>query len=168
MTIRCAILTISDRCSSGIRTDTSGPALKHLASTLGWEITATRIIPDEVEIIKEQLVAWSDSYKVDVILTTGGTGFSPRDVTPEATAAVVEKNAPGLAEFMRAESIRVTPHGMLSRGICGIRKKALIINLPGSEKAAVENIQSISSVIPHAIALLQEDPTSEKGHRYQT
>jgi molybdenum cofactor synthesis domain-containing protein len=107
---------------------------------------------------------WSDSNEIDVILTTGGTGFSPRDVTPEATRAVIERDAPGLAEAMRAASLKVTPHAMLSRVVTGIRAKTLIVNLPGSPKGAVENLQVILSVLPHAVQLLREDPASESTH----
>jgi molybdenum cofactor synthesis domain-containing protein len=110
------------------------------------------------------LIDWADNNEMDVILTTGGTGFSPRDVTPEATRAVIERDAPGLAEAMRAASIKITPHAMLSRIVAGIRKKTLIINLPGSPKGAVENLQVIVPVLPHAVQLLHEDPKSENTH----
>jgi molybdenum cofactor synthesis domain-containing protein len=122
------------------------------------------ILPDEESAIREVLRSWADSGELDVILTTGGTGFSPRDVTPEATRAVIERDAPGLAEAMRATSLKITPHAMLSRVVTGIRKKTLIVNLPGSPKGAVENLQVIMPVLPHAIQLLQEDPTSEASH----
>jgi molybdenum cofactor synthesis domain-containing protein len=110
------------------------------------------------------LIDWSDRSELDIILTTGGTGFSPRDVTPEATRAVIERDAPGLAEAMRAASLRITPHAMLSRIVTGIRKKTLIINLPGSPKGAVENLQVILPVLSHAVQLLREDPASERTH----
>jgi molybdenum cofactor synthesis domain-containing protein len=122
------------------------------------------LLPDDESSIREILSSWADSREMDVILTTGGTGFSPRDVTPEATRAVLEREAPGLSEAMRAASLKVTPHAMLSRIVTGIRGKTLIVNLPGSPKGAVENLQVILPVLPHAIQLLQEDPTSESTH----
>ena len=164
MTIRFGILTLSDRSSRGERVDLSGPALARLIEDQGWSMNKQSILPDEVAAIREILIDWADSAEIDVILTTGGTGFSPRDVTPEATRAVIEREAPGLAEAMRAASLKITPHAMLSRVITGIRKKTLIINLPGSPKGAVENLQVVMPVLSHAIQLLQEDPTSETSH----
>jgi molybdenum cofactor synthesis domain-containing protein len=122
------------------------------------------VLPDDESAIREILVSWADSGELDVILTTGGTGFSPRDVTPEATRAVIQREAPGLAEAMRAASLRVTPHAMLSRIVTGIRKKTMIINLPGSPKGAVENLQVVLPVLEHAIKLLQDSPEAEAGH----
>lgn len=164
MTIRFGILTLSDRSSRGERADSSGPALAALIEAGGWSVARQSLLPDEESAIREALVEWSDSGEVDVILTTGGTGFSPRDVTPEATRAVIEREAPGLAEAMRAASLRITPHAMLSRIVTGIRKKTLIVNLPGSPKGAVENLQVILPVIPHAVQLLRDDPKSESSH----
>lgn len=164
MTIRFGILTISDRSSRGERADSSGPALAALIEAGGWSVARQSLLPDEESAIREALVEWSDSGEVDVILTTGGTGFSPRDVTPEATRAVIEREAPGLAEAMRAASLSITPHAMLSRIVTGIRKKTLIVNLPGSPKGAVENLQVILPVIPHAVQLLRDDPKSESSH----
>ncbi len=164
MTIQVAILTISDRSSRGEREDTSGPALGAEAQKLGWEVIHTAIVPDDLNSIKSILVQWSASHQVDLVLTTGGTGFSPRDVTPEATLAVIERHAPGLAEAMRYESLKITPHAMLSRAVAGILDRTLIVNFPGSPRAAVENLAVIAPVIPHAIELLREDPDSEKGH----
>jgi molybdenum cofactor synthesis domain-containing protein len=164
MTIRFGILTLSDRSSRGERADSSGPALARLIEAEGWSVAKKSILPDEESAIREILISWADSNELDVILTTGGTGFSPRDVTPEATRAVIERDAPGLAEAMRAASLRITPHAMLSRVATGIRKKTLIINLPGSPKGAVENLQVILPVLPHAIKLLQESPEAEAGH----
>jgi molybdopterin adenylyltransferase len=115
-------------------------------------------------VLRETLSAWADSGEVDIILTTGGTGFAPRDVTPEATGLVIDRQAPGLAEAMRLESRKVTPHAMLSRGMAGMRGKVLIINLPGSPKAAVENLQVVLPVLAHAVELLNEDPNAEKHH----
>jgi molybdenum cofactor synthesis domain-containing protein len=122
------------------------------------------LLPDEESAIREILTSWADSGEMDVILTTGGTGFSPRDVTPEATRSIIERETPGLAEAMRAASLRITPHAMLSRIVTGIRRKTLIINLPGSPKGAVENLQVVVPVLSHAVQLLQEDPASESTH----
>ncbi|MCI0611338.1 MAG: MogA/MoaB family molybdenum cofactor biosynthesis protein, partial [Anaerolineae bacterium] len=137
MTLRFGILTLSDRSSRGERADSSGPVLARLIQAEGWSVVKQSILPDEESAIREILISWVDSSEIDVILTTGGTGFSPRDVTPEATRAVIERDAPGLAEAMRAASLKITPHAMLSRIVTGIRKKTLIINLPGSPKGAV-------------------------------
>ena len=164
MTIRFGILTLSDRSSRGERADASGPALANLIQAEGWSVVKQALLPDEESGIREMLTSWADSSEMDVILTTGGTGFSPRDVTPEATRAIIEREAPGLAEAMRAVSLKVTPHAMLSRIVTGIRRKTLIINLPGSPKGAVENFQVVIPVLPHAVQLLQEDPTSESTH----
>jgi len=164
MTIRFGILTLSDRSSRGERADASGPALARLIQAEGWSVAKQSILPDEESAIREILVNWADSAELDVILTTGGTGFSPRDVTPEATRAVIAREAPGLSEAMRAASLKITPHAMLSRIVTGIRKKTLIINLPGSPRGAVENLQVILPVLSHAVQLLQDDPVSEKTH----
>ena len=164
MTIRFGILTLSDRASRGERTDSSGPALAHLIEDQGWSVAKKSILPDDQPAIREILIDWADSATLDVILTTGGTGFSPRDITPEATRAVIEREVPGLAEAMRAASLKITPHAMLSRVVAGIRKKTLIINLPGSPKGAVENLQVVLPVLSHAIQLLNEDPKSESSH----
>jgi len=164
MTIRFGILTLSDRSSRGERADASGPALARLIQAEGWSVAKQSILPDEESAIREILINWADSAELDVILTTGGTGFSPRDVTPEATRAVIAREAPGLSEAMRAASLKITPHAMLSRIVTGIRKKTLIINLPGSPRGAVENLQVILPVLSHAVQLLQDDPVSEKTH----
>ena len=164
MTMRFGILTLSDRSSRGERADASGPALAHLIQAEGWSVVKQSLLPDEESAIRDLLAAWADSGEMDVILTTGGTGFSPRDVTPEATRAVIQRETPGLAEAMRAASLKVTPHAMLSRIVTGIRGKTLILNLPGSPKGAVENLQVVIPVLPHAIQLLQEDPASESTH----
>jgi len=163
-TLRFGILTISDRSSRGERPDTSGPVLADAVTAKDWQVIETAIVPDDVETIRQKLVEWADSSHFDVLLTTGGTGFAPRDVTPEATRLIVERLTPGLDEAMRTASLRVTPHAMLSRAISGIRKQTLIINLPGSPKAALENFQVVSPVLAHAVELLREDPGSEKGH----
>ena len=162
--IRFGILTLSDRSARGERADASGPALAHVIESHGWSVAKQSMLPDHESAIRELLTDWADSTELDVILTTGGTGFSPRDVTPEATRAVIQREAPGLAEAMRAASLKITPHAMLSRVVAGIRKKTLIINLPGSPKGAVENLQVVLPVLPHAVQLLQEDPASETSH----
>jgi len=165
MAIKFAILTISDRSAAGIREDLSGPALVGAVENAGWVVSSQAIIPDDFQQIVDQLAAWADCGEYQVILTTGGTGFSPRDITPEATAAVIERQAPGLAESMRAESMKITPHAMLSRAAAGIRKSTLIINLPGSPKGALENFRVIAPVLPHAVQLLENDDRAEAGHR---
>lgn len=164
MTIRFGILTLSDRSARGEREDASGPALARLIEAQGWSVIRQDLLPDDESAIRALLIAWADSSELDVILTTGGTGFAPRDVTPEATRAVIDREAPGLAEAMRAASLKVTPHAMLSRIVTGIRKKTLILNLPGSPKGAVENLQVVIPVLPHAVQLLQDDPASESTH----
>jgi molybdopterin adenylyltransferase len=164
MTIRFGILTLSDRSSRGERADSSGPALSSFIQSQGWSVVKQSLLPDDESAIREILATWADNGEIDIILTTGGTGFSPRDVTPEATRAVIERESPGLAEAMRHASLKITPHAMLSRIVTGIRKKTLIVNLPGSPKGAVENLQVITSVLPHAVQLLHEDPASESSH----
>ena len=164
--IRVAILTISDRSYRGERPDASGPALTDYSLSQNWEVIASLIVPDEKVQIISVMREWISGNSIDIILTTGGTGFAPRDITPEATLEVIEKLAPGLAEAMRLSSLQKTPHAMLTRGICGIAGRTIIINLPGSPRAAVENLQAIANVLPHAIELLQESPTSETGHQF--
>jgi molybdenum cofactor synthesis domain-containing protein len=162
--MRFVILTVSDRSFRAEREDLSGPVLKKVILKNKWEIVGTSLVPDEKDMIIQELIEWADGGRCDVILTTGGTGFAPRDVTPEATLNVIDRQAPGLAEAMRLESLKITPHAMLSRAVCGIRKQVLIINLPGSPKAALENLGVILPVLPHAIQLLRDHPDSESGH----
>lgn len=164
MKLRIGIITVSDRSSRDERPDLSGPALVEMAKSKGWDVGETLIVPDDLDVIRDTLILWADSGDMDIILTTGGTGFSPRDITPEATRFVVDKLAPGLSEAMRAESLKITPHAMLSRAIAGIRGRALIINLPGSPKAACENLEIVSPVLGHAVQLLKEDAAAEAGH----
>jgi molybdenum cofactor synthesis domain-containing protein len=164
MMIRFGILTLSDRSARGEREDASGPALARLIEAKNWSVAKKALLPDDESAIRAILSDWADSGEMDVILTTGGTGFAPRDVTPEATRAVLDREAPGLAEAMRAASLKITPHAMLSRIVTGIRKKTLIINLPGSPKGAVENLQVVLPVVPHAVQLLRDDPASEATH----
>ena len=162
--IRFGILTLSDRSARGERADASGPALADLIRAESWSVAEQAILPDDESAIRSKLVEWADSGRFDVILTTGGTGFALRDVTPEATRAVIQRDAPGLAETMRAESLKKTPHAMLSRAVAGIRGQTLIINLPGSPKGAIENLQTIAPVLSHAVQLLKDDPASESSH----
>ena len=164
MTIRFGILTLSDRSAIGERADASGPALADIIRDQGWSVTKQAILPDDESAIRAALIEWADSGAVDVILTSGGTGFAPRDITPEATRAIIEREAPGLAETMRAESLKKTPHAMLSRAVAGIRKRTLIVNLPGSPKGALENLQIVLPVLSHAVQLLTGDPGSEASH----
>jgi molybdopterin adenylyltransferase len=166
MMIRTGILTISDRSAAGHRPDASGPALgtalqQHVPAAI---VVQTAVVPDVRSEIAETLMAWADEQGLDLVLTTGGTGFAPRDITPEATRTVIEREAPGLAEAMRAASLQITPHAMLSRAVAGIRGHTLIINLPGSPKGAVESLQTIAHVLPHAIELLRQSPDAEKHH----
>jgi molybdopterin adenylyltransferase len=168
MDIRVAILTSSDRSARGERPDLSGEGLRQAVLAQGWQVLDQALLPDEYDLLRQKLAGWADSGELDVILTTGGTGFAPRDVTPEATQAIIERPAPGLAEAMRAASLKVTPHAMLSRSIAGIRKRTLIVNLPGSPKAALENLEVILPVLPHAVQLLRESPDAEAGHKIQT
>ena len=166
LAVRVALLTVSDRAAQGQIADESGPALARLLQTrLGISPVAQHVVPDEQGQIVAALVAWADSGALDVLLTTGGTGFAARDVTPEATAAVIERAAPGLAEAMRAASMLITPHAMLSRGVAGIRARTLIVNLPGSPKAACEMLGVILPVLPHAVELLRQD-TPPVRYRY--
>ena len=163
--MRIGILTVSDRSARGERPDLSGPAIKDLIIARGWSVDRVEIIPDELPLLKETLASWADSGELDVILTNGGTGFSPRDITPEATIDIVDREAPGLAEAMRSASLSVTPHAMMSRARAGIRGRTLIVNLPGSPRGAIENLNVILPVFEHAVALLSDDPAAESGHR---
>ncbi|MEA3469291.1 MAG: MogA/MoaB family molybdenum cofactor biosynthesis protein [Thermodesulfobacteriota bacterium] len=149
------VLTMSDKGSRGEREDTSGPFLLRLLAEQGFQQKSYAIVPDRVERIKETLLSWVDEEQVDLIVTTGGTGVAPTDVTPEAMRDVIEKEIPGMAEAMRAESLKKTPNAVLSRGKAGIRKKSLIINLPGSEKAVRENIAVLLPCLAHALDKIQ-------------
>lgn len=162
--IRVGILTVSDRSAEGSRPDTAGPLVEKKCRELGWLIQVQDIVADDIEKISSLLIKWSDELLCNLILTVGGTGFTERDNTPEATRLVIDKNAPGLSEGMRFYSFQITPHALLSRGISGIRNKTLIINLPGSPKAATENLEFIAPVLPHAISLIIGDLNSEEGH----
>jgi molybdopterin adenylyltransferase len=164
MDLRIGILTSSDRSSRGERPDVSGPALGKVVTAQGWTVVRTIVLPDDLENLRQTLAAWADADDLDVILTTGGTGFAPRDVIPEATRQVIQREAPGLIEAMRQESLKFTPHAMLSRAVAGIRGKTLIINFPGSPKGAVENLQVVLPVLEHAVELLRESPEAERHH----
>jgi len=157
--MRAAVLTISDKGSRGERVDASGPVVAQLLETIGVPVVLQMIIPDEREIIAAQLIRCADIEHFDLIVTTGGTGVAPRDVTPEATKSVIDRELPGMAEAMRMESFKKTPHAVISRAVCGIRGQTLIINLPGSPRAAAENLQTILRAIPHTIEKIHGDPT---------
>jgi molybdopterin adenylyltransferase len=156
--IRAVVITVSDACSRGERKDASGELLARLLRELGAEVVATRILSDDPDQLSDALKEFADWRHVNLIITTGGTGLAPRDNTPEATLAVIEREAPGLAEAMRIETLKQTPMAMLSRGVCGVRSSTLIVNLPGSPKAVRESFAVIAPVLPHAIALLAGSP----------
>jgi molybdopterin adenylyltransferase len=159
--IRIGILTVSDRASTGGREDLSGAKIRELVVQVPeFIVEVSTIVPDEQARIADTLRFWSDDLRLNLVLTTGGTGFAPRDVTPEATRSVLEREAPGLAEGMRAASLQYTPMAMLSRGVAGVRGRTLIINLPGSPKAVRECLAYILPVLPHAIELLTEGPAT--------
>ncbi len=155
MQIRAAVLTISDKATRGERADTSGPAIQELLQTVDAAILHASTVPDEPDQIRNALSSWADSGEIDLILTTGGTGLGPRDVTPEATAAVIERPVPGLGELMRAAGVKHTPMAALSRGLAGVRGSCLIVNLPGSERGVRQNLTAIIDLFPHAIELLR-------------
>jgi molybdopterin adenylyltransferase len=152
--MRVSILTISDSVSSGKSEDRSGPALVSRCGELGWEISSTKVLPDDRDAIEVFLRRTADAKDADVVLTTGGTGFGPRDVTPEATLGAAERLAPGFAEHMRVEGQKKTKWAILSRGVVAIRGESIIVNLPGSPKGAVESLDFIAELLPHAIAVL--------------
>lgn len=163
MKFTAAVITVSDKGSRGERVDTSGPALCAMVSQAGWEVIHTAIVPDEKDAIEKELIKCADSIGAALVLTTGGTGFSPRDITPEATLAVVERQTPGIPEAMRAESMKITPKGCLSRSAAGIRGRSLIVNLPGSEKAAKENLAAVLDPICHGVEMLLGEGSADCG-----
>lgn len=152
--MRVAVLTISDSVAKGEREDSSGPAVVAFCRGLGWEVTTVLRLPDEIAGIREQLRAIADSARVDVLLTTGGTGIGPRDNTPEATLAVADRIVPGFGEEMRRKGLEKTPTAVLSRGVAAVRNKTIIINLPGSPKGAVESLETVAHLLPHAVHVL--------------
>ncbi|WP_420627845.1 molybdopterin adenylyltransferase [Candidatus Leptofilum sp.] len=163
--MQIGILTVSDRGARGDYEDRSGPILADIVQNrTPWQVSQRAIVPDEMETITNTLIAWCDAG-VSLILTSGGTGFSPRDVTPEATKTVIERETPGIAEALRAESLKITRHAMLSRAVAGIRGQTLIINMPGNPKAVRENMEVLLPILPHALELLTEAPHSESHHR---
>jgi len=155
--MKAGILTLSDKGAKGERKDLSGPALREWLEQRGVETSVYEMIPDEKDLISAKLVEWADKAEVDIILTTGGTGVSPRDVTPEATVTILDRVIPGLGELMRMRSLAKTPSAALSRAVGGIRGRTLIINLPGSPRGAVENIEAVWDCVPHAVAKIQGD-----------
>lgn len=153
--IKTAVITISDRCSAGEQKDLSGPALCERLPKNKFDICTYKIIPDDQEVIKNELIRLAHEVEADIVLTTGGTGLGPRDVTPEATMAVCDRMVPGIAEVIRIEGLGKTRNAMLSRGAAGIRAKTLIINLPGSPKGAVESLEAVLDIVPHARDMLR-------------
>lgn len=152
---RARILVLSDAAAGGRREDRSGPLVRELLEAHGWTVVACEILPDDAGRIRQCLERWTDGDDCDAVFTTGGTGVGPRDVTPEATRAVIEKEIPGLAELMRAEGVKKTRHAALARGLVGVRKGKLIVNLPGSPRGAQESLTSIVELLPHVIDLLR-------------
>ena len=161
MSYTAAVITVSDKGYRREREDTSGPNLVKILTEKGFEVSYTSIVPDEPDMIKEQLVKCADELKIALVLTTGGTGFSPRDITPEATLEVVERLTPGIPEAMRAESMKITPKGCLSRSAAGIRGRSLIINLPGSKKASAENILAVIDPVAHGLDMLYSEGSAD-------
>jgi molybdenum cofactor synthesis domain-containing protein len=157
--IRAGVITVSDRGSRGDREDASGPEVARLLEGIGCRIERMLIVPDEPDRIREALIRFADEERLDLVVTTGGTGVSPRDVTPDATLAVIQKEIPGMAEAMRRASAEKTPHAMISRAVVGIRGAALIVNLPGSPRGARENLQVLLPAIPHAVEKIKGDET---------
>jgi molybdopterin adenylyltransferase len=155
MEIRVGVLTVSDKGYRGERRDTSGPAIGEMMATVGGRVDRYEVVPDEADAIVGRLRAWADEEALDVILTTGGTGLTPRDVTPEATLSVIERQVPGVAEAMRQGGMQKTPLAMLSRAVVGVRGCTLIVNLPGSEKAVRENLAFVLPALAHAVESLQ-------------
>ena len=161
MSYNAAVITVSDKGFRGEREDTSGPNLVRILQEAGYDVAYTAIVPDESDAIQAQLIKCADELKIALVLTTGGTGFSPRDITPEATLAVVERPTPGIPEAMRYESLKITPKGCLSRSAAGIRGRSLIINLPGSKKASQENILAVLSAVTHGLDMLYSEGSAD-------
>ena len=163
MAYTAAVITVSDKGAAGERQDTSGPAISAMLTEAGYEVIRTAIVPDEKEQIRSELLHCADELGCALVTTTGGTGFSPRDITPEATLEVLERLTPGIPEAMRAESLKITPHGCLSRETAGIRGRTLIINLPGSRKASTENLAAVLKAIRHGIDMLHSSGSADCG-----
>jgi molybdopterin adenylyltransferase len=159
--IRAAVLTVSDTCFRGEKKDISGPGVVEMLSANGFEVESLRVVPDEQKLIEEALITASDSS--ELVVTTGGTGLSPRDVTPDATRSVCDRMVDGIAEIMRADGLKQTPYAALSRAVCGTRGKSLILNLPGSPRGAAASLRSVLPVLGHALALLAEMPVRHDG-----
>ena len=166
MKYTAAVITVSDKGARGERKDTSGPAVKAMLEEAGFEVVYTNIIPDEKEQIEAELIRCADERKIALVMTTGGTGFSQRDITPEATLAVIERETRGIPEAMRWASLQITPRGCLSRSAAGIRGKTLIVNLPGSEKAAKENLAAVIDPIGHGMDMLFSEGSSDHQHHH--
>lgn len=156
-----AVITVSDKGWRGEREDTSGPSLCRIAEERGYRVAYTALVPDEAEMIRRELLKCTDELHISLVLTTGGTGFSPRDITPEATKEILERETPGIPELMRTESMKITPRGCLSRSIAGIRGRSLIINLPGSEKASRENLLAVIDPVEHGLKMLFSEGSSD-------
>ena len=164
MAYTAAVITISDKCSRGERVDTSGPALCAMLEEAGYTVCRTAVVPDEAEQIRAELLRCADEAHIALVLTTGGTGFSQRDITPEATLSVIERETRGIPEAMRWASLQITPRGCLSRSVAGIRGKTLIVNLPGSEKAARENLAAVLDPIGHGMEMLFAEGSTDHAH----
>ena len=165
MQYTAAVITVSDKASRGERVDTSGPAVARILEEAGYAVTHRAVVPDEREQICAELIRCADELKIALVLTTGGTGFSQRDITPEATLSVIERETRGIPEAMRAESMKITPRGCLSRSAAGIRGRTLIINLPGSEKAAKENLLAVIDPIGHGMDMLFSTGSTDHAHK---
>ncbi|MBQ9687324.1 MAG: MogA/MoaB family molybdenum cofactor biosynthesis protein [Oscillospiraceae bacterium] len=166
MKYTAAVITISDKGARGERVDTSGPAVRAMLEEAGFDVQYTGMVPDEMEQIKAELIKCADELKLALVMTTGGTGFSQRDITPEATLAVIERETRGIPEAMRYYSLQITPRGCLSRSVAGIRGKTLIVNLPGSEKAARENLAAVIDPIGHGMDMLFSDGSTDHAHHH--
>ena len=161
MKYSAAVITVSDKGYAGQRVDTSGPAVRAIAEEHGFEVRYVGMVPDDMDMIKAELIKCADELGISLVLTTGGTGFSPRDITPEATLSVVERETRGIPEAMRYESLKITPRGCLSRSAAGIRGRTLIINLPGSEKAAKENLLAVIGAVQHGMDMLASEGSAD-------
>ena len=166
MNYTAAVITVSDKCSRGEREDTSGPAVRRMLEEAGFAVCYTGLVPDESAQIQAELIKCADELKIGLVLTTGGTGFSQRDITPEATLAVVQRETRGIPEAMRYASLQITPRGCLSRSAAGIRGKTLIVNLPGSEKAARENLAAVIDALGHGLEMLYAEGSTDHQHHH--